>query len=66
MVKNKIVLKLIHGHKQWQLLFINMSGQETNFGQMECLRLISANSLIEKRIGYLGMIFYLSRAYSAF
>jgi len=31
-----------------------MSGQETNFGQMECLNLITANSLIEKRIGYLG------------
>lgn len=31
-----------------------MSGQETNFGQMECLKLITANSLIEKRIGYLG------------
>ena len=37
-----------------KLLFINMSGQETNFGQMECLKLITANSLIEKRIGYLG------------
>jgi vesicle coat complex subunit len=32
-----------------------MSGQETNFGQMECLKLISNNSLIEKRIGYLGL-----------
>ena len=29
-----------------KLLFINMSGQETNFGQMECLKLITANSLI--------------------
>jgi len=38
-----------------KLLFINMSGQETNFGQMECLKLITANSLIEKRIGYLGL-----------
>lgn len=37
-----------------KLLFINMSGQETNFGQMECLKLITASSLIEKRIGYLG------------
>jgi AP-1 complex subunit gamma-1 len=38
-----------------KLLFINMSGQETNFGQMECLRLIAGTSPIEKRIGYLGL-----------
>ncbi len=36
-----------------------MSGQETNFGQMECLKLITANSLIEKRIGYLGTSFFI-------
>ncbi len=34
-----------------------MSGQETNFGQMECLKLISASTFIEKRIGYLGKIY---------
>jgi AP-1 complex subunit gamma-1 len=38
-----------------KLLFINMSGQETNFGQMECLKLITGSTLIEKRIGYLGL-----------
>lgn len=32
-----------------------MSGQETNFGQMECLKLITGTTLIEKRIGYLGL-----------
>ena len=31
-----------------------MSGQDTNFGQMECLNLITGKSPIEKRIGYLG------------
>ena len=36
-------------------LFINMSGQETKFGQMECLKLITGSTLIEKRIGYLGL-----------
>jgi len=29
-------------------------GQDTDFGQLECLKLITANTFIEKRIGYLG------------
>ena len=32
-----------------------MMGQDTDFGQMECLKLISAQTFIEKRIGYLGL-----------
>jgi AP-1 complex subunit gamma-1 len=31
-------------------------GQDTDFGQMECLKLITANTFIEKRIGYLGTV----------
>ncbi|KAL4432313.1 hypothetical protein ABPG74_011072 [Tetrahymena malaccensis] len=38
-----------------KLLFINMLGHNTDFGQMECLKLISAQSFTEKRIGYLGL-----------
>lgn len=33
-----------------------MMGQDTDFGQMECLKLITANTFIEKRIGYLGTL----------
>lgn len=33
---------------------------------MECLKLITANSLIEKRIGYLGRDLFYARAYSTF
>jgi len=38
-----------------KLLFINLLGYESDFGQMECLNLISRSSFVEKRIGYLGI-----------
>lgn len=38
-----------------KLLFINMLGHDTDFGQLECLKLITANTYAEKRIGYLGL-----------
>ena len=38
-----------------KLLFINMMGSNTDFGQMECLNLITNNSFTHKRIGYLGL-----------
>jgi len=38
-----------------KLLFIHMLGHDTDFGQMECLKLITANTFTEKRIGYLGL-----------
>ena len=38
-----------------KLLFISMLGHDTDFGQLECLKLITANSFTEKRIGYLGL-----------
>lgn len=50
--KNEESLRLRNVTK---LLFINMMGQDTDFGQMECLKLISAQTFIEKRIGYLGL-----------
>ena len=38
-----------------KLLFVHMLGYPTHFGQMECLKLISAATFPEKRIGYLGL-----------
>ena len=38
-----------------KLLFISMLGYNNEFGQMECLKLITAQSFTEKRIGYLGL-----------
>ena len=32
-----------------------MLGHDTEFGQMECLKLITTNTFMEKRIGYLGL-----------
>lgn len=43
-----------------KLLFIHMLGYPTHFGQMECLKLISAQSFPEKRIGYLGLTLLLN------
>ena len=36
-----------------KLLYVHMLGYPSHFGQMECLKLIAANSFNEKRIGYL-------------
>ncbi|SOV83216.1 AP-1 complex subunit gamma, putative [Plasmodium reichenowi] len=38
-----------------KLLFINMLGYPTHFGQIECLKLIASNKFSFKRIGYLGL-----------
>ena len=32
-----------------------MLGHDTDFGQMECLKLITSNSYSDKKIGYLGL-----------
>ena len=38
-----------------KLLFIQMMGYQTHFGQVECLRLIASQDFTEKRVGYLGL-----------
>ena len=38
-----------------KLLFISMMGYPTQFGQIECLKLIASKSFKEKRVGYLGL-----------
>ena len=38
-----------------KLLFFNLLGYPTAFGQVECIKLVSASSYTEKRIGYLGI-----------
>jgi AP-1 complex subunit gamma-1 len=43
-----------------KLMYINMLGYPTHFGQMECLKLISAQGFPEKRIGYLALTLLLS------
>lgn len=43
-----------------KLMFIHMLGYPTHFGQMECLKLISAQTFPEKRVGYLGLTLLLT------
>lgn len=43
-----------------KLLFIHMLGYPTHFGQMECLKLISAQTFPDKRVGYLGLTLLLN------
>ena len=43
-----------------KLMYIHMLGYPTHFGQMECLKLVSAASFAEKRIGYLGLTLLLT------
>lgn len=38
-----------------KLMYIHMLGYPTHFGQMECLKLISAGGFPQKRVGYLGL-----------
>ncbi|KAL4478341.1 hypothetical protein ABPG72_009577 [Tetrahymena utriculariae] len=38
-----------------KLLYISMLGHNTDFGQMECLKLITSQNYGNKRIGYLGL-----------
>eukprot|EP00697_Spironema_sp_BW2_P001645 gnl/Spiro4/12204_TR6443_c0_g1_i2.p1 gnl/Spiro4/12204_TR6443_c0_g1~~gnl/Spiro4/12204_TR6443_c0_g1_i2.p1 ORF type:complete len:875 (+),score=331.11 gnl/Spiro4/12204_TR6443_c0_g1_i2:30-2627(+) len=42
-----------------KLLFIQMLGYPTHFGQMECLKLIVLDKFRDKRIGYLGLMLLL-------
>ncbi|EGC34223.1 clathrin-adaptor gamma chain Ap1g1 [Dictyostelium purpureum] len=42
-----------------KLLYIHMLGYATQFGQMECLKLIVSPSYADKRIGYLGLMLLL-------
>ena len=37
------------------MLFFNLLGYPVAFGQVECIKLVSAPSYTEKRIGYLGI-----------
>lgn len=37
------------------MLFFNLLGYPTAFGQVECIKLVSAPTYTEKRIGYLGL-----------
>ena len=39
-----------------KLMYLQMLGYPTHFGQMECLKLIARPSFAEKRIGYLGVM----------
>ena len=43
-----------------KLMFMHMMGYPTHFGQMECLKLISAPGFPEKRIGYLALTLLLT------
>lgn len=45
-----------------KLMFIHMLGYPTHFGQMECLKLISAPGFPEKRIGYLALTLLLTES----
>ncbi|CTQ41099.1 AP-1 complex subunit gamma-1 [Babesia microti strain RI] len=38
-----------------KLLFIHILGHATNFGQIECLKLVASDKFSDKRIGYLGL-----------
>jgi AP-1 complex subunit gamma-1 len=38
-----------------KLLYINMLGHDTDFGQMECLKLLTSSTYSDKKIGYLGL-----------
>lgn len=42
-----------------KLLYIQMLGYPTHFGQMECLKLIASPNYPEKRVGYLGLMLLL-------
>eukprot|EP00922_Rhytidocystis_sp_ex-Travisia-forbesii_P008666 GHVS01012686.1.p1 GENE.GHVS01012686.1~~GHVS01012686.1.p1 ORF type:complete len:853 (+),score=110.12 GHVS01012686.1:179-2737(+) len=45
-----------HRHRNVaKLLFINMLGYPTHFGQLECLKLIASHKFSDKRVGYLGL-----------
>jgi AP-1 complex subunit gamma-1 len=37
------------------LLFFNLLGYPTHFGQVECIKLVASPNFTEKRIGYLGL-----------
>ena len=45
-----------------KLMYIHMLGYPTHFGQMECLKLISASSFPDKRVGYLALTLLLTES----
>ncbi|GFE54682.1 adaptin N terminal region family protein [Babesia ovis] len=38
-----------------KLLLIHLMGHNTNFGQVECVKLVASSKFADKRIGYLGL-----------
>ena len=38
-----------------KLMYFNMMGYPTHFGQVECMKLIAEGNYADKRIGYLGL-----------
>ncbi|CDR95234.1 adaptin N terminal region family protein, putative [Babesia bigemina] len=38
-----------------KLLLIHLLGHSTNFGQVECIKLVASNKFIDKRMGYLAL-----------
>jgi AP-1 complex subunit gamma-1 len=38
-----------------KLLFFNLLGYPTSFGQFECIKCVGSSNFTEKRIGYLGL-----------
>ncbi len=45
-----------------KLMYIHMLGYPTHFGQMECLKLISAPMFSDKRVGYLALTLLLTES----
>ena len=38
-----------------KLIFITLLGYKTEFGQVQCIKLLASSNFREKRIGYLGL-----------
>ncbi|GBE61552.1 adaptin N terminal region family protein [Babesia ovata] len=38
-----------------KLLLIHLMGYSTNFGQVECIKLVASNKFVDKRLGYLAL-----------
>jgi AP-1 complex subunit gamma-1 len=51
---------LLRSRNVAKLIYIHMLGYPTQFGQMECINLITSDSYGEKRVGYLGLMVLLN------